>query len=347
MNKGICILKFVSLFISMFCLAYGDKYFGVDVSEYLLVGGDDYRYDSTTTNALVILRWAGYNTVRIRVWTGKPFDMEYGKRLAKECKRYGFRIFLDLHLSDSWADPGKQVPPKSWGFPSLPSFASNLSNYISQVIQEFQRDGIDIDLIQVGNEVDNGFLWPIGHITNRQNFLYLQKLSVNLIKSLSPSTKVVLHLTLGNINNIMDIINLLKDVAYDYVGFSYYPWWHGSLYYLKFVLKRVYETFGKDILIVETAYPWGYSWCDTQRNIVGEGSPILKQFPATPEGQHKYIETLMELVEGESFLRGFIYWGGLWVCNTNYPSPWENLALFDHERRALYVLQKSPLLKSF
>ncbi|RAK88596.1 hypothetical protein BO79DRAFT_255258 [Aspergillus costaricaensis CBS 115574] len=64
------------------------------------------------TQALeTILAEAGINPVRQRLWVNPSndiYNLDSNLELAKRVKAAGMSVYLDLHLSDTWADPSGQ-----------------------------------------------------------------------------------------------------------------------------------------------------------------------------------------------------------------------------------------------
>ena len=138
----------------------------------------------------------------------------------------------------------------------------------------------------------------------------------------------------------------VNEVDYDIIGISYYPIWHGkSLNELKIQLNELSDSFGKQIMIAETAYPFTLDWNDWTNNIVGlENQLILPDYPATPEGQKNFIRDLKNLVTEVSNGIGFCYWGAELIAwdgeNSENGSVWENQAVFDFSNKELPVLME-------
>jgi arabinogalactan endo-1,4-beta-galactosidase len=88
-------------------------YKGVDWSSLLIEEAAGYSYKNGSTKPLeTILKSSGVNTVRQRLWvnpTGGNYDLDYNIKLAKRANATGLTIYLDMHFSDTWADPGHQV----------------------------------------------------------------------------------------------------------------------------------------------------------------------------------------------------------------------------------------------
>jgi arabinogalactan endo-1,4-beta-galactosidase len=211
-------------------------------------------------------------------------------------------------------------------------------NYTKKVIQTIQPD-----YVQIGNEINSGILHPCGEINrNKQNFISLLQKACAAVREITSECKIILHY--AGSENADWFFGQLRTINYDYIGLSYYPIWHGkSLHNLKSKMQQVSSTYGKKILIAETAYPFTLAWNDWTNNIVGSTDQlILPEYPATAEGQKKFIQQIKTLTKEVGNGIGFCYWGAeliSWKGNqaTN-ASPWENQALFDFDNKALPVL---------
>jgi len=212
--------------------------------------------------------------------------------------------------------------------------------YTEKIMNELQPD-----YIQIGNEINSGFLHPYGHITT--NFLQFKELltmGITAVRAASNTTKIILHF--AGIEGSNWFFNQVSDLDYDIIGMSYYPKWHGkSLEILKTKMQDLSEIYNKKTLIAETAYPFTLKWNDWTNNIVGlDEQLILPEYPASVEGQQKFMHQIKKLTKEVTNGIGYCYWGGeliAWKGNQSIDaSPWENQALFDFDNKALPVLRE-------
>lgn len=321
-------------------------YNAVDFSYYPSIkkkGLTFYNRNSSARNALQILKENGVNTVRLRLWhTPKTEHASFNevKEFSKELKRLKFKVWLTVHYSDSWADPGKQVPPKAWENISFTILKDSVYNYTSKIMTQ-----IEPDIIQIGNEIDPGILLPFGDISkNRNQFLDILKQGITAVRNHNKETKIMIHKAESkNANWFFDIV---KPLDYDLIGVSYYPKWHGkSLTDLKKQLQNLENSYNKEIILAETSYPFTLDWYDNTNNVIGDNSQIIyPDFPATLEGQKAYLQEIKSIVKSLKNSVGFGYWGAEWVAfeGKNAPttgSPWENQALFDFNLKATPALE--------
>ena len=302
-----------------------------------------YDLEGNQNDMLTILKDNGVNTIRLKLWVD-PSDEHAGfnevKQFSKTLKANGFQVWLTLHYSDTWADPGHQELPNQWEGINFTKLKDSVYNYTEKIMVELQPD-----FIQIGNEINTGFLHPFGHISNNfQQFAELLRTAILAVRTISSETDIILHF--AGIEDSDWFFDLVKIVDYDIIGLSYYPIWHGkSLNNLKAKMQYLSDAYQKKIIIAETAYPFTLDWNDWTNNIVGtDDQLILPEFPATPEGQRKFVHEIKILTKEVENGIGFSYWGAeliAWKGNkSKNASPWENQALFDFDNKALPVVRE-------
>jgi len=327
---------------------------GIDASyiDELFNKGAVYKENGKTNNILSIYENNGINYIRLRLWhspENQYCSLKNTIELAKKIKLKKFKILLDIHYSDSWADPGKQSIPQSWKNKTFDEIEYEVFNYTKGVIKSFKVNNVIPDIIQIGNEIENGILWHYGKIENLSNFTKFLKQAVTAIDSIldkreREKLKIMFHISCSTDFNrcIWFYENLQKaEIHYDIIGLSYYPWWHGSLKQLESSLNIISDKLKKDIIIVETAYPWTLNWFDNMHNVVGEKSQLLKDYAASVDGQSKFMEQLFLIVKKlpENRGKGIFYWAADCISTDTYKSGWENLTLFDFYGNALPALK--------
>lgn len=301
-----------------------------------------YNANNQVENALVTLKNVGCNTIRIRLWknpTVNQSTLTEVTALAQRVKNSGMKVWLCVHYSDTWADPANQTIPSEWQSLSFADLKSAVSNYTSAVVNQIQPD-----IIQIGNEINTGFLWPQGNlISNESQFLQLLSAAVSSVRSQSPNTKIMLHYA-GIGADATWFYNIVNAIDYDYIGLSYYPIWHGTIMSeVGTTITTLGQTFNKNVIIAETAYPFTLGFNDWTNNIVGTTDQIIPTYAASPEGQKNYMLALKATIKATQRGSGFCYWGTEWVAfrgtqSTN-GSPWENQALWDFNNKALPVME--------
>jgi arabinogalactan endo-1,4-beta-galactosidase len=287
---------------------------------------------------LLTLKKNGVNVIRLRIWnhpSESTSALATVKTLADEIHAMGMKVLLTVHYSDSWADPSQQTKPAAWQALSFSALKDSVFAFTTQIMQE-----IHPEYIQIGNEINNGLLWPEGNFSNLTQFKALLQKGIEAVRASSNSTQIVLHYA-GH-SNANSFFNSLQGLDYDIIGLSYYPIWHGkSLDSLKANLNTISTTQNKPIFIAETAYPFTFGYNDWTNNIIGLNSQILPEFAATESGQQMYLAKLRSIVEDVPKAIGFCYWGGEWIsykgATASNGSAVENQALWNFENKALPV----------
>ncbi|QIA09296.1 glycoside hydrolase family 53 protein [Draconibacterium halophilum] len=301
-----------------------------------------YNHNNNTKDFLDIIKANGVNTVRLRLWVDPGNEhsaFNEVKTFAKQLKSKGFDIWLTVHYSDTWADPGQQTKPARWSNISYAALKDSVYDYTQKIVT-----GISPDYIQLGNEINSGFLHPDGNISDQTfQFLELMEQGIQAVRDISSTTKIMIHF--AGIDNADWFFNVVRNLDYDMIGLSYYPIWHGkNLTSLKTTMTNLSETFNKEIVLAETAYPFTLEWNDWTNNIVGqEDQLILPDYPATKTGQQQFMERIKQITFDEVDKgRGFCYWGAELIAwkgpEATDASPWENQAVFDFNNKALPVL---------
>jgi arabinogalactan endo-1,4-beta-galactosidase len=328
---------------------------GVDLSfsPEILSAGTIFKDNNQVKDLVQICKDKGINTVRLRVWH-TPIEGHSGLAevvaFAKILNTKGFNIWLDIHYSDSWADPANQTKPAAWKNASFTELKDSVYQYTSSCIQSFKTAGINLKMVQIGNETNSGFLWDLGKVggsfdNNWGNYALLLREGIRAVKDISSTTKTMIHLA-GYDSADWFFGNLAaQNVSYDYIGLSYYPVWHGkSLDLLLTSLTSLINKYQKPVIIAETSYPFTLLWNDYTNNIVGMTSQLIPAYDATPDGQNAYTKALIDLMRKLPNQQGLgvCWWAPEWVSfkgptATNGSSA-ENLTLFDFSNNALPAL---------
>jgi arabinogalactan endo-1,4-beta-galactosidase len=319
----------------------------------ILLAGTSFKDNNQTRDLIQIFKDKGINTVRLRIWH-TPVDAHSSLQevldLAKTLNAKGFNIWLDLHYSDTWADPSNQTKPNAWKNASLTALKDSIYQYTNSTVQSFKNAGITLKLVQIGNETNSGFLWDLGKVggsfdTYWSNYALLVKEAIRAVKDVSSTTKTMLHYAGFDTADWFFSNVAAQNISYDYIGLSYYPVWHGkSLDALQTALTSLVSKYQKPIIIAETSYPFTLSWNDYTNNVVGLTSQLIPAYDATPEGQNAYLKALFEVmrkIPGQQGL-GICWWAPEWVSfkgpTATNGSNAENLTLFDFSNNALPAL---------
>ncbi len=338
--------------------------FGADVSS--LKKSEDYggiyrTADGKPRDALQILRSEGMNWARLRVWVD-PADGYHDKdellAMAKRIKRSQMKLLVDLHYSDTWADPGHQTKPAAWQDLPFDQLKQAVYDHTFDICHSLKQQNTLPAMVQIGNELNAGMLWPDGHTWNPPNWDNLAQLltaGYDAVKACSPKTKVMIHLANGGDNGLyrwwFDSITA-RGVPFDVIGVSFYSYWHGSLADLQYNLNDITARYNKDVIVVETAYPFTLADDDGWENIINLESELAAGYPATPQGQAAMLRDVLSIVRAvpNGHGLGVFYWDATWTgvpgngwdpADPTSGNAWENQALFDFDERPL------PALKEF
>jgi arabinogalactan endo-1,4-beta-galactosidase len=199
---------------------------------------------------------------------------------------------------------------------------------------------IQPDYIQIGNEINSGFLWPEGSIDSLSNLKALLSQGIKAVRAADPDTKIILHF--AGLTGADWFFSQMTGLDYDMIGISYYPVWHGTyLTLLQTTLSGLGSTYNKQVVIAETAYPFTLLWNDETNNVVGEVSQLVTGYPATPQGQHDFVAKIKAILTSFTQGAGFCYWGAEFIAfkgpTATDGSDWENQAFYDFTNKALPV----------
>ena len=243
------------------------KILGADISflPQLENRGIKFSDNGTPADAIEIMKAHGFNYIRLRIFNepANPkgyspkqgfCDLEHTKQMAKRIKAAGMKVLLDFHYSDYWADPQQQNKPAAWLGQDFTTLKKSLYEYTTNVMQQLKDQGTTPDMVQVGNEINHGMVWPEGEINNLDSLAQLIYEGVKAVKAVSPSTAVMLHIALGgqNLESKFFLDNMIeRNVPFDVVGLSYYPKWHGTLDDLKNNMADLAKRYKQQVMVAE------------------------------------------------------------------------------------------------
>lgn len=322
---------------------------GIDASfvpEYRDLKTEFYR-GTEKVDALKAFAEDGSNVLRLRVWVNPKAgycSVAETLKMAKEAKQLKMHLLIDFHYSDWWADPQHQPVPAAWASLNLQDLAAQVKKHTQDTLDKLAAQGTPADSVQVGNEIRTGMCWPLGkrETYGFENLSVLLRAGVNGVRESKGGKRikiVIHHDSGGNFKECQLFFNEIKKrgVKFDWIGLSYYPWWHGTLDQLKENMVGLSSQFKLPVWIVETAYPFTLGWQDSTGNFLGSESQLLPGYPASPEGQAAYLRQLNSIVRSVPDNRGVgvIYWAPEYVAQKGIETPCENLCLFDFEHRIL------------
>ncbi len=334
-------------------------------------------YDSNGQIIDDVITWTkqqGWNAARVRLFVnpenastadkgqGVIQNLDTVKVLGARIKAAGMQFMLDFHYSDSWADPLKQYTPAAWATLDDEALTQQVYEYTRDCLRALKEAGATPDYIQTGNEISYGMLWgPVGthdselkkcYINDESNwerFTNLLKAAGRACREECPNAKIILHterVASGKTSILVNFYNQMrnKQVDYDIIGLSYYPYFHGNLATLAVALNSVSNGFqDKDIMIVETGYSYHYKIGDLD---------FSSTWPLTLEGQRKFTADLIAKLKPYSKVKGLFWWfpeaneyglGGSYWSQLHVNDNWYNAGLWNHETGratpALYELK--------
>ncbi|MGZ5191679.1 MAG: glycoside hydrolase family 53 protein, partial [Flavisolibacter sp.] len=272
------------------------------------------------------------------------------EKTIQRAKVHGMAVNLDFHYSDRWADPGAQKTPVAWQGLVLNILKDSVYNYTLSVLNYFKSKNLTPEMVQIGNETNQGMLWPIGRVVNN-NFTSLATLLNSGIKAVrdfsATSTikpQIILHVAkltdadwwTGNVTS-----NSVTD--FDILGISHYYIYSTitSMNTISTTIRSLKTKFNKKIMIVETAYPWSASGADSYNNVIS-GSTGFSGYSVSKEGQFQYMKDLtQQIISGGG--SGIMYWEPAWITSSfkdqwGTGSSWENNAFFDFTGNTLPVI---------
>ena len=355
---------------------------GMDLSTLLELErcGAKYYDNGEERDLLAIMKSYDVDTIRIRLWndpwseTGESYgagenDLKTSLEIAKRVTTAGFGVLLNFHYSDFWADPGKQIKPKAWADYGVKELEQAVYDYTLESMRTFLDAGVNITMVQVGNELSNGLLWPEGKVPNYDNIATFVNAGIRAVRKADATIPVMIHLDNGGNNALYRewFDNFTKrGEDFEIIGLSYYPFWHGSLQMLNDNMNDIAERYGKDLVIAEVSM--GYTMedyknyeklSDEDRKGYATRPALVEkiEYPMTKQGQYDFMEDFLNRIshikDGKG--KGFFYWEPAWIPvpgsgwatpaslkYMNDPGPcgneWANQALFDYDGNALPTL---------
>ena len=298
---------------------------GADISmvKAIIDKGGMYYVDGKPVDVLSTFKNKKFSYARLRLFhtpdgsssNGTVNSLSYTLALAKLIKASGMKLLLDFHYSDTWADPSRQTKPAAWNGLDFNTLNDSIYVYTKKTLNTFAENEVYPDMVQTGNEISHGMLWPdgrnwSGNIPNYRNFSTLLKSAIRGVRESTNGTAVpvVLHAATGGSlsDSRIFIDSLLKyNVQFDVIGLSYYLLWHGVMAQLDNNLAYLNSHYNQSIIIAETNY---------QSNGTLPSWSVVTQsqlpFPFTEQGQYDYLQALYTLVKKYPKVKGLHYWGG-------------------------------------
>ncbi|KGO76822.1 Glycoside hydrolase, superfamily [Penicillium italicum] len=329
------------------------NYRGADISSLLIEEGKGISYKNlagTSEKLETILSASGVNSVRQRFWvnpSGGSYDLDYNIKLAKRVQAQGMSSYLDLHYSDTWADPKAQATPSGWSTTDIGVLAGQVYDYTLNVCNTFAANNLDVEIVSIGNEIRSGLLWPLGGTSSYSNIARILHSAAWGVKDskLATTPKILIHLDNGwdwgsqswFYDQVLAPGSALLSTDFDYIGVSYYPFFSAdaTLASLKTSLTNLHSTYKKETLVVETNWPFA---CPNPETAFPSD---LKDIPFSVAGQQTFLQRLGDVVKSVGGL-GVYYWEPAWVDNAGLGSSCDDNLFFawsnDQARASLNTL---------
>ncbi|WP_418508536.1 glycoside hydrolase family 53 protein [Corallibacter sp.] len=310
--------------------------------------------NNQTEDPFAIFSNSGANLVRVRLWHNPTWtnysNYDDVKLTIQRAKSNNMKVLLDFHYSDTWADPDSQEIPAAWAseINNTEALGQLLYDYTYNTLNNLASLNLLPDMVQVGNEINGMILqqgdlvWPIDWSRNS----HLINKGIQAVRDISEEKNkeigVMLHIAQPE-NGLWWFEQATENgvTDFDWIGLSYYPIWSEyNLNNLGSALSTLINTYNKQLMIVETAYPFTLDYADSNNNILGENA-LVNGYEATQQGQLNYLNQLKSIVESSGG-KGVVYWEPAWVSATSngcQGSAWENAALFDFDFKATLGMQ--------
>lgn len=332
-------------------------------------------------NILEIMKEHDIDTIRLRLWNdpyakdGASYgagenNLEHVIWMGKQVTEAGMGVLLNFHYSDFWADPGKQIKPKAWAHMGVEELEQAVYDFTLNSLKKMLDAGVRVTMIQVGNELTNGLLWPEGKLPNYDNVAVFVNAGIRACRAVDPTIPLMIHLDNGGNHELyLDWFDhyMERGEDFEYIGLSYYPFWHGTLQDLAANMNDISVRYNKDLIVAEVSmghtmedYKEYEKLEDHERKGYATRQELVDKldYPMTIQGQMDFTRDFLKVLEEvpENHGCGFFWWEPAWIPvpgsgwatpasleYMNDPGPcgneWANQALFDYDGNVLPTLE--------
>ncbi len=352
---------------------------GMDLSTLLELEqcGAKYYDNGQEMDILDIVKKYDVDTIRLRIWNdpkspeGEPYgagnnDLDTTIAIGKRVTEAGLGVLVNFHYSDFWADPGKQFKPKAWADYGVEELEKAVYEFTKESMKKILAAGVNVTLIQVGNELSNGLLWPEGQVPEYDNIAKFVSAGIRACRKVNAKIPIMIHLDNGGNNELYRrwFDNYIpRGEDFDYIGLSYYPFWHGRLKQLEDNMNDIAKHFGKELIVAEVSmgftmedYKEYEKLEDHERKGYATKPHLLENidYPMTIQGQADFTKDFLNRVANvvDDKGCGFFWWEPAWIpvpgsgwatkASLEYikdkgpcGNEWANQALFDYDGNAL------------
>lgn len=338
---------------------------GMDASSVLVnerSGVVYYGFEGQEQDVFMTMAQAGVNYIRLRVWNdpydedghgygGGNNDLETAVELGRRATSYGMKVCIDFHYSDFWADPKRQHAPKAWEGMKIEEKCDALYEYTKKSLKELLDAGVDVCMVQIGNEINNGMAGE----KNPAKVMQLLEAGSRGVREISETygRKIQIAVHYADIQQADRIDRHAKKLSdsgvdYDIFAISYYPFWNGTLENMQKVVRNIRENYGKEVVIAETSYCYTAEDGDGSGNSLSGSGDLVEGYDASVQGQASMIRDICAAAQ-EAGALGVFYWEGVWIpvgeATADNSSLWEEFgsgwassyaAEYDPEDAGLY-----------
>lgn len=295
------LLHFFLLFYSLTSYSQNNKSIPLLSSSLLIKGADIswitemesagkkfYTTNGVEKDPVLLMKELGLNAIRLRVWVNpeKGWNgLQDVIQKALRVKQAGLKLLLNFHFSDNWADPGKQTPPAAWSSLNVSTMADSVRAHTTRIVSALILRGVTPDWVQIGNETNDGMLWPLGKASMQMtNYAIFFKAGYDAVKQIDPNIKVIVHISNGFDNNLFrwNLDGLREQGArWDIIGLSLYPSvtdWNNTVLQCKKNMLDLITRYQTPVMICEVGLPWDQP--DTSYSLLKELQTQLIALPS-------------------------------------------------------------------